>query len=75
MCILTMKSMTQALRARGALAARGILSEVVNIDAKLTAKGCAYGVELPCPLLKKALSVLAEKSISFGVVLGAGEPV
>ena len=48
MCILTMKSMTHALRARSVLENRGIEAAVVNLDPKLTARGCAFGIRFPC---------------------------
>ncbi len=70
MCILTMKTMTQALRAKQVLATLGIDTDVVNIDGKLTAKGCAYGLRMECKETERAIRGLTDRNIPYGVVLG-----
>ncbi len=72
MCILTMKSMTGALRAKSALDARGISCTVVNIDPHLTAHGCAYGIRFACANSEKAIEFLAAKGVPYGVLIGGG---
>ena len=73
MCILTMKSVTYALRARSALAARGIDAEVVNIDPKLTKKGCAYGIRFACAQTLSVERILSSKELPYGVLMGNRE--
>lgn len=72
MCILTMKTMTQALRGRQSLTGQGIAAVVVNIDGKLTEKGCAYGLRINCTETERAIRCLSERNIPYGVVLGNG---
>ena len=47
MLIVTMNTMTQAMRGRSALEARGIPAEIVGLDPSLTGRGCAYGLRFP----------------------------
>lgn len=73
MCIATMKSMTQAMRARAALEARGVRCEIVSLDPSLTRRGCGYGVRFSCVHKDIALAVLEAKRIGYGTVIGEGE--
>ena len=70
MCILTMKSMTHAFRAKSVLAARGISAEVVSLDPKLTEKGCAYGIRFSCSDSTAVERTLTAKALPFGVIMG-----
>ena len=71
MCILTMKNMTQAMKARAALESRGIRGEIVSLDPSLTRNGCAYGIRLPCAQTEDAMRQLEAKKIPWGTVIGA----
>lgn len=73
MCILTMKSVTHAFRAKSALAARGISADVVSLDPKLTEKGCAYGIRFSCAASAAVERTLTEKALPFGVLMGNRE--
>ncbi len=73
MCILTMKSVTFALRAKSTLAARGVAAEVVNLDPKLTKKGCAYGIRFSCADAESVQRILTAKDVPFGVLMGNRE--
>lgn len=73
MCILTMKSMTHALRAKNVLASRGIVVDVVNLDPKLTEKGCGYGIRFPCGEAAAVQGILAAREVPFGVLMGNRE--
>lgn len=70
MCILTMKSMTNALRAKSALEARGIAVTVVSLDPKLTERGCAYGIRFSCEAAEAVERTLTAKNLPFGVLMG-----
>lgn len=72
MCILTMKTMTRAVKARDALAGRGIRAEIVSLDPALTRYGCSYGIRLSREEQQRAVQLLDEKRIPWGTVLGAG---
>lgn len=71
MCILTMKSVTQAIRAKNVLEGRGISVTIVNMDPRLTAHGCAYGIRFPCADTERVEGTLAAKKIPYGVRIGA----
>ena len=71
MCIVSMRTMTQALRAQRVLSERGIRSEIVSLDATLTKNGCAYGLQLMCRDVRAVERILKESGIKYGEVLGA----
>ena len=72
MCIVTMKTMTNALRAKGALIAKGIPADVIHLDPSVTARGCAYGVSFSCGDSDGVRNVLDSKGIAFGEWIGGG---
>lgn len=70
MCIVTMKSMTMALRAKNVLYAKGILTEVQNLDPSVTARGCAYGLSFNCSEKEKIKHYLDGKGVPYGEWIG-----
>ncbi len=70
MCILTMKSMTNALRAQSVLASRGMDVSVVTLDPALTEKGCAYGIRFSCDDVETVRTHLTAKNVPFGILIG-----
>lgn len=72
MCIVTMKTMTKAIRARNALEGAGIESQVVSLDRNLTKNGCAYGISFPCSESSGVKKVLGLAGIGYGVMIGEG---
>lgn len=70
MCIVTMKSMTLALRAKNALYTKGILTDVQNLDPSVTARGCAYGLSFQCADKDKIQRYLDSKGIPYGEWIG-----
>jgi len=71
-CIITMKSMTYAEKAKRTALGAGIRGEIVSIDPSVTKRGCAYGLSLPCREAARLLPVLEKKGIRYGEVLGDG---
>ena len=47
-CVASMRSMTQAMRAKYALVSDGINCEIVSLPPSLTRRGCAYGIRFEC---------------------------
>ena len=70
MCIATMRSMTQAIKAREQMFAARIDTEIVSIDPALTKRGCAYGLAFPGRGCAEVRQILAQKRIGCGVLLG-----
>jgi len=72
MCILTMQSVTVAMKAASALRTRGMECEVVGVDPSLTSRGCGYGVRCaPCDR-ESVEAALRARNIPFGEWLGNG---
>jgi hypothetical protein len=72
MCVLTMKSMTNALRAKGVLQSRGIIADVMHLDPSVTARGCAYGIAFACSDTNDLRRILDDKGIEYGEWIGGG---
>ena len=70
MCIVTMKSMTLALRAKNVLGAKGIDVDVQNLDPSVTARGCAYGLSFICSDKEYIQRLLDGKCIPYGEWIG-----
>ncbi|MBE6599160.1 MAG: DUF3343 domain-containing protein [Ruminococcaceae bacterium] len=71
-CIITMKSMTLAEKAKRAASAVGISARIVNIDPAVTKRGCAYGLTLSCGEAERLRGVLERKHIPYGELMGSG---
>ncbi len=69
-CIIAMKSVTYAEKAKRAARSAGIGGQIVSLDPSVTARGCAYGISLPCREVRSLLSLLDQKKIPYGEVLG-----
>ena len=70
MCIVTMKSMTSAIRAKNVLHGKGIAVEIQNLDPSVTAKGCAYGLSFNCIDKARIMRELDSKRITSGEWIG-----
>ena len=71
-CIIAMKSMTFAEKAKRAASSIGIDTEIVGIDPSVTKRGCAYGLTLSCRETDRLIAALEKKHIQYGEVLGDG---
>lgn len=56
-CIAEIGSMTQAMRAQGALAEMAIPSTIVKTNSSKSNKGCAYGLSVDCNQMENAENV------------------
>ena len=70
MCIATMKSLTLAMKAKGMLEARGIRTEIVNLDPSLTKRGCSFGISFPRDSTEEVRRTLDSKKIMYGEIIG-----
>ncbi len=70
MCIVTMKTMTKAIRGRNAVERAGIQCEIVSLDKTLTKNGCAYGISFPCSDVAEVKGILGLANIGYGVMIG-----
>lgn len=62
-CTAAMSSLTHCMKAQRLLASSSIETTIVKLDASLTRKGCAYGIEFSCYLKKEVRSILARANI------------
>lgn len=67
MNIVTVKTITMGLKARKALAAHGIKSRLVKIDASKSQNGCQYGIEFKNVYFYDVVSILRANEIEYGV--------
>ena len=69
-CMITMKSVTYAEKAKKAARSAGIMGKIVSIDPSITKRGCAYGISLPCGDVSGMIALLERKKIPYGEVFG-----
>ncbi|MBQ8432354.1 MAG: DUF3343 domain-containing protein [Clostridia bacterium] len=62
-CLATLGSMTQALRAQTALTNAAIRAEVVKADSARTKRGCAYAVAFSCSQQENVQQILKSAGI------------
>ena len=67
MSIVKVKTVTIGLKGKKALAAYGISSRVVKIDASKSQNGCQYGIEFEADNFYEAARALRESGIEYGV--------
>lgn len=67
MSIVTVKTITIGLKGKRALAAYGIKSRIVKIDASKSQNGCQYGIEFKADNFYEAARALRESGIEYGV--------
>lgn len=67
--IVTFDSQTAAIGAKRALKRDGISSRVVDVDPRVTRRGCTYGVEIAGDVSAVALERLDARKIEYSAVL------
>ncbi len=70
MCIISIKNLTTAQKAKRTLSKDGIFSSVVNVDPSLTQKGCSYGLTFNCADFMRIRRILNAQGIEYGEILG-----
>lgn len=65
--IITVGSLTYAMKARKILRAKGINTRLVKLDSALTEHGCAYGIEFRSYESYSVYSVLKENNINYSI--------
>ena len=65
--ILTLRSVTYAMRAKRLLEAHGIKTRVVKPEPSSSEHGCAYGVSVMSHLADSALILLRENKINAAI--------
>ena len=69
MCVVSVRSMTYAIKAKKALEAYDIECEIIKLEASMTKKGCAYGVKFQCINLYNAMDALNKKSVKYSEII------
>lgn len=63
-CTAAIGSLTNAIKAQRALSEAEIEGTIVKLDASMTRKGCAYGVEFRCERIKAVRAVMNAENIN-----------
>lgn len=71
MCIIALKSMTHAIKAKNALSDHLIDADIVKLEPTMTKKGCAYGVSFNCINLDSAVAALKKWSVRYTEIVRA----
>ena len=67
--ILTMKSMTYAMKGQRLLSRFNINSRIVYLNPAQTKRGCAYGLEVNRQNLDQAIDILDKGKVKFSEVI------
>lgn len=70
MYIISMKTMTEAMKAKKLLYRRGVESEVVSLDANIIGGGCAYGIRVYGGDIDSVVKLLDDGAVGYGHVIG-----
>ena len=70
LAIITVGTVTYALKCRKLLSKAGIQSKLVKLDSSKTSKGCTYGIELRSEDFYSAVVILRENGIDYSLYSG-----
>ncbi len=65
--IITVSSVTYAIKVKNQLQRSGISSEVIKVDSSKTKNGCTYGIRLHASALYNAINILKKYGINYSV--------
>ena len=65
--VITLGSMTYAIKSRKLLSKNGIRSKLVKLDSSKTLNGCSYGIELLDKEFYAAIAVLRNEGIGYSI--------
>ena len=63
--IITLTSVTYAMKAKKQLSRIGIRSELIKVDSSKSKKGCAYGLEIPSDCFYDAIAELRRRGFEY----------
>ncbi len=63
--VLTVGSVTHAIKAKKLLSREGLRAKLIKTDASKTAHGCAYGIEIPTKDFYTAVSILRSAGVYY----------
>lgn len=69
MCIVALRSMTHAIKAKKTLEDNYIDSEIVRLEPHMTKKGCAYGVSFNCVNTNCVIDAFKRSAIKYTELL------
>ena len=72
-CIVTMRSVTYAMKGQQLLQNYAIAARPVRLNAQTAAKGCAYGLEISCIQADAVVSIFIKNGIPYSGVTKRGE--
>ncbi len=71
-CTAAIGSLTYAIKAQRSLEQANLSSKIVKLDASMTRRGCAYGVEFPCELQRSVRNVMSAEQIHVSSYINGG---
>ncbi len=72
-CIIALSSVTYAMKGAMLLKSQGIYAKPVRLEPHQTARGCAYGLQLPCADQRTAKRILQGAQIPVSQIISAKE--
>ena len=69
MCLIALRSMTHAIKAKKSLEDNYIECEIVKLEPQMTKKGCAYGVGFNCVNTNHVIDALKKSGTRYTELL------
>ena len=70
MYIISMKTLTEAMKAKKILYHIGADADIVNLDANIIRGGCAYGIRFYGKDIDEVVRLLDRNAVGYGHVIG-----
>lgn len=67
--LITMRSVTDAMKGQKVLHANGIRTEIVRLPAQFSDAGCAYGLQLASDRDTQAVHILRVSDVPYGKLI------
>lgn len=69
MCLVSLKSMTYAVKAKKVLTKYNVDSEIIKLDSNMAQKGCSYGLNFDCLNLYMVEKALKENNVKYSQII------
>jgi len=71
-CTAAIGSLTYAIKAQRALEQAGFFGNIVKLNASMTRRGCAYGLEFHCEDMRAVRAIINTESIPVSSYINGG---
>ncbi len=67
-CLITLRSVTDSMKAKRLLERQGIAAQTVKLDGDYIGRGCTHGIRLDCRHTSQVSRLLTDNNISYSAI-------